>query len=113
VFENVLCVRTFHAGDSGLTYQLPAVKDTVCYDQSDKPGGVVGSFRSRSRQLATLNSLEHSSTTASFLGRLSSSFTNTKRNYIYVYNYANKTIFKHRRICKICTANICAYYSNH
>jgi hypothetical protein len=29
---------------------------------------------------------------------------------IYVYNYANETIFKHRRICKICTANICAHY---
>jgi hypothetical protein len=25
-------------------------------------------------------------------------------------NYANKTIFKHQRICKVCTANICAYY---
>jgi hypothetical protein len=24
---------------------------------------------------------------------------------IYVYNYANKTIFKHRRICKMCTAH--------
>jgi hypothetical protein len=30
--------------------------------------------------------------------------------YMYVYNYANKTIFKHRRICKMCTANICAHY---
>jgi hypothetical protein len=29
---------------------------------------------------------------------------------IYVYNYANKTIFKHRRICKMCTENICARY---
>jgi hypothetical protein len=29
---------------------------------------------------------------------------------IYVYNYANKTIFKHRRICKMCTANMCAHY---
>jgi hypothetical protein len=27
-----------------------------------------------------------------------------------VYNYAYKTIFKHRRICQICTANICAHY---
>jgi hypothetical protein len=27
---------------------------------------------------------------------------------IYVYNYANKTIFKHPRICKMYTANICA-----
>jgi hypothetical protein len=34
----------------------------------------------------------------------------TKWNYIYVHNYAIKTIFKHPRICKICTANICAYY---
>jgi hypothetical protein len=30
---------------------------------------------------------------------------------IYVYNYAKKTIFKHRRICKICTANMCAHYN--
>jgi hypothetical protein len=29
----------------------------------------------------------------------------------YVYYYANKTIFKHRRICKVCTANICAHYT--
>jgi hypothetical protein len=36
-------------------------------------GGGVGSLHSRSRQLATLNLPEHSSATASFLGRLSSS----------------------------------------
>jgi hypothetical protein len=28
---------------------------------------------------------------------------------IYVYNFGNKTIFKHRRMCKICTANMCAH----
>jgi hypothetical protein len=33
----------------------------------------------------------------------------TNWNYIYVHNYANKTISKHI-IWKICTANICAYY---
>jgi hypothetical protein len=30
---------------------------------------------------------------------------------IYVYNYANKTIFKHQIICKMCTANIFAHYN--
>jgi hypothetical protein len=29
---------------------------------------------------------------------------------IYVYNYADERIFKHLRICKMCTANICAHY---
>jgi hypothetical protein len=36
--------------------------------------------------------------------------TTLKSNLIYVYIYAFKTIFKHQRICKICTANICAHY---
>jgi hypothetical protein len=36
--------------------------------------------------------------------------TTLKWNVIYVYNYASSTIFKHRRICKICTANICSHY---
>jgi hypothetical protein len=34
----------------------------------------------------------------------------SKWNYIYVHIYANKKKLKHRRICKICTANICEYY---
>jgi hypothetical protein len=29
---------------------------------------------------------------------------------IALVNYASKTIFKHRRICKICTKNIWAHY---
>jgi hypothetical protein len=30
--------------------------------------------------------------------------------YIITHNHASKTIFKNRKICKICTANICPHY---